>query len=154
MYSLVVETSRAQKYMERIPQNISIRGNEGMMNWGKLLVRELLKSAKVAGIKQFRSNRSMFTSTRYIQKSSVGVVVMPKSGLYQDRATPHWVSVPGNKPKPLLRSWFQRYWGVPTGSFYFTPRPFIRRGVKNSVSRVAPVMRGYMKRAIRESGLG
>lgn len=148
-FRITIDTSRVESWFAKIPSKAAIRGKEGMREWGSgVLVKELLKSAHAAGINQFRSNRSMFTSTRYIQKQNDGYVFMPKSGLYQDRAKPHWVSVTRNKP--MLWAWARRH-NFNGGSFWFTPKPFIKRGVMNATSRLPPIQARKIRQAISES---
>lgn len=143
-----VDTRRVEAFLHKLPKNLRKRGQRGLKEFGDVLVARILQQAHIVGIKQFRANRSMFTSTRYEQKGSFGIVLMPMSGVYQDRARPHWVSI--NKHKPLLKSWAGRY-NFRGKSFLFTPKPFIRMGKNNAFKSIMPIMRPQLHAAITES---
>lgn len=147
-FRIVVDDKKVMAWLQKMPSQIRKRGKEGLRQFGKHAVERILQQARIEGIKQFRRNRSMFTSTRYIQKDNYGYIQMPKSGLYQDRAKPHWVSVTRNKP--LLYAWAKQR-GFTGGSFYFTPKPFIKQGLRNARKRLMPIMRPQIQAAIRES---
>ena len=145
------DTKRVQAWFKKIPKRLDARVPMGLQEWGNLAVTRILQQAKAVGLRQFRKSRGLFTSTRYVQNRNTGRLMIPMSGIYQDRAKPHWVSVPGNRNKPLLRSWMQQKWGKTTGSFYFTPKPFIRVGLRNAKNRLHPIVRKQVSLAIKES---
>lgn len=148
VFRIVVDSTKLQNSLSVLPANIEKTGKQMMKEWGNLAVARLLQQARAVGIRQFRKNRSMFTNTRYEQKSKVGVIVMPQSGLHQDRAKPHWVSSRG---KPMLQAWMQRHWGKRYGAFYFRPKPFIRVGLRNAMNKLPALHRSAVRQAITES---
>lgn len=147
-YRITIDDRKVRQWFAKMPEQINIRGNRGLEQYGNHLVKSLLQSAHHSGIRQFRRSRSMFTSTRYVKQKNQGYVMMPKSGLYQDRAKPHYVSITRNKP--LLYAW-ARQKGFQGPGFYFRPKPFIKQGIRNSMKRLNPIMRTQIRAAIRES---
>lgn len=151
-FRITIDTHRVENFLKKLPSKVQEKSLNAMKTFGNHLVKELLKQAKIVGISQFRGSRSMFTSTRYVQKGTHGYVFMPKSGLYQDRATPHWVPVRGKYAikRPLLQAWVaQKKFSGP--GFYFKPRPFIHQGFNNSLRRLPVIMRPAIRAAIKES---
>lgn len=148
MFRIKVDTKRVENWIPKIPKNIRKRANVGLKEFGEHAVKEILMQAKLKGIRQFRSSRSMFTSTRYVQQSEYGYIKMPMSGVYQDRARPHWVTI--NKSKPMLYAW-ARQKGFTGSGFYFRNKPFVSQGLRNAKKRLMPIMRPQITLAIRES---
>lgn len=152
-FRIIIDDVAFRRWMAKMPSSIEKRGNEGLAEFGHHAVKRILQQARSKGIKPFRSSRGMFQSTRFEQKKGYGQIVMPMSGVYQDRARAHWVSSPGKGgvARPMLGSWMQRYWGRRYGAFYFEPRPFIKVGLRNAKNRLTPIMRKKVSQAIRES---
>jgi hypothetical protein len=90
----------------------------------------------------------MFTNTRYEQKGQEGVVLMPKSGIYQDKGRTRYVTI--SRRKPMLYAWARRY-NFQGKGFMFTKKPFIRRGINNSLKELMPIMRPHVRAGIREA---
>jgi hypothetical protein len=148
---ITADTSKIQRFFKRLEDKTGKRLSESMDRWGKqVLVPTVLQTARSVGIKPFRSN-GMFNRTRWEQTGHLGVLIMPVSGVHQDRAAPHWVSNRPGAVKPMLQAWMQAHWGQRYGKFYFRPKPFINTGVRNSINRAQSFMRAGLRLAIRES---
>lgn len=151
-FTITIDDSKVQAWLSKMPRQIRKRGQQGMRQWGNHAVERLLQQARAVGIKQFRRSGSMFTNTKYVQKEDVGIITMPKSGMFQDRAKPHWVfrRLRNGNVRPMVHAWMSRY-GVQGSGFYFRPKPYIRQGLRNARTRLMPIMRPQIHAAIRES---
>lgn len=149
MFKWKIDVGNAARMFDKLQPSMEKSGTQSLKDWGNHAVKSVLRQANRVGIDQFRRSRSMFTSTRWVQNQKTGYMLMPMSGIYQDRAKPHYVSVTRNKP--MLNAW-ARQKGFTGSGFYFTRKPFIKVGLRNARNRLKPTLRSYIRKNLREVG--
>lgn len=142
-----IDAKRVIKWFRRMPSKMEDRTVDELKNWGQSLVKALLISARNKRIKPFRSSRGLYSATRWEQNKRSGRVMMPMSGIYQDRAKAHRVYA--TKRNPMLLAWVNRY-NAPR-SFLFRPRPFINRPLQSHIRRAPRSARNAIRMAIAEA---
>lgn len=150
-----IETGRLENRLKRT-KNLPVASSKAIMEWGKILQRDISSSARTE-LSEFSG--SLFSKILWKQRprGKIGELTMPLYGVFVDRMRPHVVSI--NKSRSVLLGWAKQAQhpeirrganAVSQGradSFplFVEPHPFIRKGWR----RARPKLRTIMKRHAR-----
>ncbi len=154
---------KAVKSLNRIKKRLPVMTRLGMRRWGKILEKDLKRSAKAAGIKSSGKASSLQgTGIRYEQakRSNVGKLFMRIYGIYLDSMKPHFVTV--NRRRTQLLAWAKRARHasikkkarmVAKGtlklfSIFVRPHPFIATGYRRARSKLRAVLKRAARRGV------
>ncbi len=120
---------------------------KAMMQWGKVLEREMISSLHTANVKPWGGGKlSLFKDIQWRQrpKGDIGRLFMPLHGVYLDSMNPHHVAL---KPGRLITKWArQRMKGRIPKVIYVRKRPFIKRGYNSAKTKLGPIIKQHLRR--------
>jgi len=151
----------AHQFFENVAEDMPGLTREAMRDWGEILERELVASAKRAGIKSYTG--TLFNTGiewRQRPKGNVGKLFMRQYGIWLDQMSPHWVTIKDTRSTLLnwarrassntIRLKAARIIGGTTDneSLYVKPHPFIKQGLR----RAQPKLDALLKNNIDKTG--
>ena len=139
---LIPTTKMLKGYGKTIPQ----AGIKGINDWGKYLSRNLKSYQRLSGKGATGGTRKGIRWNPL--KKRRGSLSMPLSGIYLDRARPHWVPL---KSSPKLIGWKRRV-GYRASKLWFRPKHWIRPILKRSLTNLKPIVEQRVGEAIARRG--
>lgn len=156
----------ASRFLARIKDRLPAMSSKAMFRWGKILERDLKRSARLAGLKNF-TGALQTTGIRYEQRprGRTGYLFMRIYGVYQDSMKPpgHYVSI--HRRRTRLLAWAKvaqnpnirrRASLVEKGkmrsfSIFVKPHPFIETGYARARPKLEPIVKKMAEQAVQTS---
>ncbi len=147
--------------LNRIKKRLPNMTSDTMMQWGKMLEKSMINSAKQAGIKKFTGGLfQKGIEWRQKPRGKKGELFIRLHGVYLDSMKPHFVNV--KRSRTTLLSWAlqannaklqaraQQVKDRKIKSFpiYVKQKPFIRRGYKRARGRLKPMLNRALELAV------
>lgn len=154
LFNAVTALSRIRK---RLPKMV----RQGMMRWGKILVRDMKLSARKAGIKRFTGTlQTLGIRWEQGKRSDTGYLFMRLYSIYLDSMAPHYVNITRRRTRLLV--WAKRATKLTirrkarmverkelkSFAIYVKPHPFIAQGYRRARPKLRPVLKRLAARGI------
>jgi hypothetical protein len=153
----------AVKSLERIKHQVPEMIRSSMLQFGKILEKDMKVSARRAGIKQFTGElQGLGIRWEQRKKGNVGALFIRVYGIYLDSMNPHYVNVTRRRTRLLLwakagarsSTIIEKAWMVDKGiikkfSIYVKPHPYIRQGWATARPKLNPILRREISRGMK-----
>jgi hypothetical protein len=132
------------RYLDNVSKKLPEASNRDIRNISYMYSRELIKSARMAGIKDYTGRLSSTRPVRNVPGDyTIGI---PQYAEFLDSMKPHYVwgyKHPWFADWAALRTGESGRWypGIERGAFKVKPHPFIKAAIKNANSQVIDMIR-------------
>jgi len=143
-----VHTRDVLPAMRRYPAAIKRAATKGINDWGKYLSRNLKMYQRLSGQGSTGYTRKGIRWYPMKGDKGTGSLGMPITGIYLDRAKPHWVPLASNI---RTRNWAKAV-GYRAKKLWFRPKHWIRPILKSTLTNLKPIVQQRVGEAISRRG--